>query len=374
MPGYGSKRSWHIRRITDIWGERTPHPTGQPWPARVDQHLDDGRRRGATSTAGCSRRACCAATAAAGHRGQGRPDRRRPRPGGGPGQPRPARARRTCSAGRPSIRARPADPPADPRGRRAGRDATGTTAMGRIVERVAASCSTSKGRSSASASTPAGSCSSRSTTRSRVIGKAGHRHPAHGRQHPAVHGDRGRGAEGVASAPTASPAPTPTSTTATRSPCSGHNVAETQTVLWARMLDRRARRRTRRAMLVRRPAPDPGRARGRRPPGAAHRHQPGADERPAPRADRARLGRPRRTSSAHTLGFDELRGRSSSTTRRERVAEICDVPAERHRARRPSSSAPPTRLLSTVLQGFYQSHQATAASVPGQQPAPAARA
>src|SRR4051794_9840608 len=31
-----------IDRIADIFGERTPHPRGTVWPARVDQHLDEG--------------------------------------------------------------------------------------------------------------------------------------------------------------------------------------------------------------------------------------------------------------------------------------------------------------------------------------------
>jgi anaerobic selenocysteine-containing dehydrogenase len=29
-------------RIADIWGPRTPHPAGSPWPVRVDQYLADG--------------------------------------------------------------------------------------------------------------------------------------------------------------------------------------------------------------------------------------------------------------------------------------------------------------------------------------------
>src|SRR5205085_4700657 len=45
-----------------------------------------------------------------------------------------------------------------------------------------------------------------------------------------------------------------------------------------------------------------------------------------------------------------------------RVAEICQVPAQQIReAARILGTA--QRLLSTVLQGFYQSHQATAAAV-----------
>jgi anaerobic selenocysteine-containing dehydrogenase len=31
-----------VDRVADIWGPRTPHPRGTVWPARVDLHLDDG--------------------------------------------------------------------------------------------------------------------------------------------------------------------------------------------------------------------------------------------------------------------------------------------------------------------------------------------
>src|ERR671921_2500899 len=29
-------------RIADVWGARTPHAAGEPWPVRVDQFLADG--------------------------------------------------------------------------------------------------------------------------------------------------------------------------------------------------------------------------------------------------------------------------------------------------------------------------------------------
>ena len=50
----------------------------------------------------------------------------------------------------------------------------------------------------------------------------------------------------------------------------GHNVAETQTVLWMRMLDRRRGADPPRMLCVD-PRDDAGRARGRRPPRAARR-------------------------------------------------------------------------------------------------------
>jgi anaerobic selenocysteine-containing dehydrogenase len=64
---------------------------------------------------------------------------------------------------------------------------------------------------------------------------------------------------------------------------------------------------------------------------------------------------------AHTVGFDELEQQMAAYTP-EVAAEVCDVPAEQIRqAARILGTA--QRLLSTVLQGFYQAHQATAAAV-----------
>jgi anaerobic selenocysteine-containing dehydrogenase len=138
----------------------------------------------------------------------------------------------------------------------------------------------------------------------------------------------------------------------------GHNVAETQTVLWMRMLDRRAGADPPRLLCV-----DP-----RRTPVARE-----ADVHLAPRSgtnlalmngilreiiaegwiDEAYIG-------SHTLGFAEL-ARTVETWTPERVAEVCDVPADGVRAAAELVGTAEA-LLSTVLQGFYQSNQATAAS------------
>jgi ferredoxin-nitrate reductase len=138
----------------------------------------------------------------------------------------------------------------------------------------------------------------------------------------------------------------------------GHNVAETQTVLWMRMLDRLH-------------GPD-------RPRLVV------ADPRLTPVAREADVHLPVRPGtnlalmngvlrevivngwidagyvSEHTLGFEELQAKVEPYTP-ERVAEICDVPASdlREAARIVGTAE---RLLSTVLQGFYQSNQATAAA------------
>ncbi|AGF73655.1 hypothetical protein A605_13295 [Corynebacterium halotolerans YIM 70093 = DSM 44683] len=139
----------------------------------------------------------------------------------------------------------------------------------------------------------------------------------------------------------------------------GHNMAETQSVLWMRVLDRLA---------------------GPNPPKIIC-----VDPRPTKVAQHATVHLAPRPGTnvalmnallheiiahdwvdhdyidAHTVGFDELVKRVKEYSP-ETVAQICDVPAEQIReAARILGTA--ERLLSTVLQGFYQSNQATAASV-----------
>jgi len=139
----------------------------------------------------------------------------------------------------------------------------------------------------------------------------------------------------------------------------GHNVAETQTVLWSRMLDRLA---------------------GANPPALLC-----VDPRPTPAARVATVHLAPLPATnvalmngllhevvargwvdeayvdAHTLGYDDL-ARCVADYPVDVVARICDVPAdELRRAAELVGTAP--RLLSTVLQGFYQSSQATAAAV-----------
>src|SRR3954454_5600517 len=139
----------------------------------------------------------------------------------------------------------------------------------------------------------------------------------------------------------------------------GHNVAETQTVLWARILDRLA---------------------GQSPP-----HVVCVDPRATPVAAAATVHLAPRPGTnvmlmnallhelvaqdwvdhdyvaAHAVGFDELTKMVEPCTV-ERAAQVCGVDARdlREAARLIGTSE---RLLSTVLQGFYQSHQATAAAV-----------
>ncbi|KRB45072.1 molybdopterin oxidoreductase family protein [Terrabacter sp. Root181] len=139
----------------------------------------------------------------------------------------------------------------------------------------------------------------------------------------------------------------------------GHNVAETQTVLWMRILDRLA---------------------GDDPPEVIC-----VDPRPTPVARAATVHLAPRPGTnvalmnallheivanghvdeawvtAHTVGYADLEKTVARYTP-EVVSTICDVPAADIRsAARIIGEA--EALLSTVLQGFYQSHQATAAAV-----------
>ncbi|WP_020659553.1 molybdopterin oxidoreductase family protein [Amycolatopsis benzoatilytica] len=139
----------------------------------------------------------------------------------------------------------------------------------------------------------------------------------------------------------------------------GHNVAATQPVLWSRILDRLAGPEPPRLLCV-----DP-----RETPvaKAAELHLA-----PLPGTNVALMNGilheivengwcDRAWIQKHTVGYDDL----AATVREyppERAAAICGVGADEIRAAaRLAGTA--ERLLCTVLQGFYQSHQATAAAV-----------
>ncbi|WP_090051818.1 molybdopterin oxidoreductase family protein [Lentzea fradiae] len=138
----------------------------------------------------------------------------------------------------------------------------------------------------------------------------------------------------------------------------GHNMAATQTVMWARVLDRIEGPDRPRVVVV-----DP-----RTTPAAE-----AADVHlaPLPGTNQALMNGLLRAVIAngwvdhdyvshHTLGFDELKATVEPYTP-QHVAEICRVsPAGLLRAAEIFGTS--QRVLSTVLQGFYQSHQATAAS------------
>ncbi|MFB3738021.1 MAG: molybdopterin oxidoreductase family protein [Candidatus Velamenicoccus archaeovorus] len=138
----------------------------------------------------------------------------------------------------------------------------------------------------------------------------------------------------------------------------GHNVAETQTVLWMRMLDRL--RGPDRPKLV---AIDPRSTAVAREADVHLPIRPGTNVALLDAiiheliehgwVDRAWV-------DEHTIGFEQLATTVSAYTP-EAVAEICQVPAERIREAA-AIVGRAERLLSTCLQGVYQSNQATAAA------------
>ncbi len=139
----------------------------------------------------------------------------------------------------------------------------------------------------------------------------------------------------------------------------GHNVAETQTVMWARMLDRLHGPDRPRLVVI-----DP-----RRTPTAAEADihlaiKPGTNVAILNALLAEMISRgwvDRAWVDAHTVGFEQLAGVVSEYTA-ERAAEICGVTVPDVR-RAAEILGTCTALVSTVLQGVYQSHQATAAAV-----------
>ncbi|WP_084780250.1 molybdopterin oxidoreductase family protein [Planobispora rosea] len=138
----------------------------------------------------------------------------------------------------------------------------------------------------------------------------------------------------------------------------GHNAAETQTVLWARMLDRRRGPRPPAMIVV-----DPRETPVAREADVHLAVRPGTNMALMNALLHVLIGEGRydeRYVRSRTTGFEELRRTVADCTPRW-AAEICDVPASRiEQAVEILGSC--DRLLSTVLQGFYQSHQATAAA------------
>ncbi|MBV8931402.1 MAG: molybdopterin-dependent oxidoreductase, partial [Kutzneria sp.] len=139
----------------------------------------------------------------------------------------------------------------------------------------------------------------------------------------------------------------------------GHNMAETQAVLWERVLDRMAGANPPALVCV-----DP---RPTRVAEAATVHLA-----PLPGTNVALMNAilheiivhgwiDKDYVRAHTVGYDELEHLVRDYSP-ERVSKICRVPAERIRAAAEVIGGA-QRLVSTVLQGYYQSHQATAAAV-----------
>jgi anaerobic selenocysteine-containing dehydrogenase len=139
----------------------------------------------------------------------------------------------------------------------------------------------------------------------------------------------------------------------------GHNMAETQTVLWSRILDRLAGPNPPAIICV-----DPRMTPVARAATVHLAPRPGTNVMLMNALLHEIIGNgwvDEDYVAAHTVGFEELAKQVAGTTP-EVAADVCDVPADliREAARLLGTAQ---RLLSTVLQGFYQSHQATAAAV-----------
>jgi anaerobic selenocysteine-containing dehydrogenase len=143
----------------------------------------------------------------------------------------------------------------------------------------------------------------------------------------------------------------------------GHNMAETQTVLWSRLLDRTHGSDPPVVVCV-----DPRSTRV----AEEARRTGGVHLAPAPGTNVALMNALLREQlehgwvdeawvADHTVGIDELRQVVEPYTP-EHAAEVCQVQADDVR-RTAEIFGTTDRVLSTVLQGFYQSHQATAAAV-----------
>jgi anaerobic selenocysteine-containing dehydrogenase len=139
----------------------------------------------------------------------------------------------------------------------------------------------------------------------------------------------------------------------------GHNMAETQTVLWTRVLDRLAGPNPPRLVCV-----DPRLTEVARHATVHLAPRPGTNVALMNGLLAEILANgwvDHDYVSRHAVGFAELQEQLGSWSA-ELSARICDVPVERLReAARVIGTA--ERLLSTVLQGFFQSNQATAAAV-----------
>ena len=348
-----------VDRINDVWGARTPHARGSTWPARVDQFLEPGVTE--SEVDGWVQSACLLCSNGCGcdiavkdgrmvgvrGRSEDTVNHGRLGPKGLYGS--------TPWAASPDRLTRPLI-------RRDGRleETDWTTAMGSIVE-VSRRALDEKGPLSHGFYTSGQLFLEEYYTLS-VLGKAGLGTPqmdGNTRLCTATSGSafmESFGADGQ-----------PGSYTDVEH-CDaiflfGHNVPESQTVLWARILDRTRGQDPPRIVCV-----DP-----RRTLVALEAERTGGVHL-APRVgtNLALMNALTRELfvhgwvdedwvQAHTVGVDDLRETVAAYSPEE-AARICGVDADDvRRAARIFGEA--EAVLSTVLQGFYQSHQATAAAV-----------
>jgi anaerobic selenocysteine-containing dehydrogenase len=340
-------------RVEDVWGARTPYAAGEEWPTRVDTHLldgvgPDGPERWVQSACVLCSNGCGLDIGVSGGRMVGVRGRAADRVSRG----------RLGPKGLFGWQGQLRDRLEHPLVRRGGRlvEATWDEAMGLVVERSRALLESTGPLSHAFYTS--GQLMLEEYYTLAVIGKAGIGTP---------HMD------GNTRLCTATAAAALKETFGTDGQpgsytdldvCDavfhfGHNVAETQTVLWARMLDR-----------VAAPDPpvhvcvDPRRTKVAEVSQVHLAVRPGTNQAVMNGLLRELIHHDwvdHEWVEAHTVGYDEL-ARTVEPYTPQQVAEICRVEA-RDVERAAEIFGTSERVVSTVLQGFYQSHQATAASV-----------
>ncbi|MDT0343581.1 molybdopterin oxidoreductase family protein [Streptomyces litchfieldiae] len=346
-------------RIADIWGTRTPHGSGTAWPARVDSHLDPSVRADEvdrwvpSACVLCSNGCGCEIAVKDGRMVgvRGRADdpvnRGRLGPKGLYGSWQWEHADRL---GRPLVR--------DARGELAESD--WDTAMGRVAERSRRLLESEAGGLSHGFYT-SGQLFLEEYYTLAVIGKAGIGTP-HMDGNTRLCTATAAAALKESFGSDGQPGSYRDLESADAVFLYGHNMAETQTVLWARVLDRIEGSDPPRIVAV-----DPRLTQV----AEAARRTGGVHLAPLPGTNHALMNALTRELvvhgrldedyiARHTLGFDDLRATVEPYTP-EHVADICRVPAADIR-RAAEIFGTSDRVVSTVLQGFYQSHQATAAS------------
>lgn len=339
-------------RIADIWGARTPHPAGTAWPERVDRFLSDGvteagvdrwvRSACLLCSNGCGLEIAVADGRMVGVRGRGadRVSHGRLGPKGLYGWQGEQRERLTT----PMIR-------------EGGRlvETDWDTAMSRVADRSRALLE-AKGPLSHGFFT-SGQLMIEEYYTLAVIGKAGIGTP-HMDGNTRLCTATAAAAFGESFGMDGQPGSYTDIDDCDALFLFGHNVAETQTVLWARMLDRLD---------------------GPEPPRLVC-----IDPRRTKVAERATVHLPVRNGTnlalmhalvreqitrgyldkdyvqAHTIGFDRLDELTRQATP-EWAAETCGVDADDIR-RAAEIFGTSDRVVSTCSMGFYQSHQATAAA------------
>lgn len=346
-------------RIADIWGTRTPHARDTPWPVRVDQHLDPSVReedvdRWVQSACvlcsnGCGTDIAVKDGRMVGVRGRAADvvNHGRLGPKGLYGSWQWSRTDRLT---RPLVR--------DADGQLVGSD--WDTAMGRIVARSKELLATDAGALSHGFYT-SGQLFLEEYYALGVIGKAGLGTP-HMDGNTRLCTATAAAAMKESFGSDGQPGSYSDIETTDAVFLFGHNMAETQTVLWMRILDRVHGADPPRIVAV-----DPRMTKVAEVAIATG----GVHLAPLPGTNQALMNGLTRELlhhgwvdadyvAQHTLGLDELEATVEPYTP-EHVAEICGVSAADVR-RAAEIFGTSERVLSTVLQGFYQSHQATAAS------------